>query len=70
MLAIWKDASGIWLIAIRDTFLLLQRVFLETTSSILPRALKRPGRSPRCHSESNEPEAQWSSKSKPKTRLG
>jgi transposase len=64
MLTIWKAVAGMWPIASRDSFLLLQRVFLENyefdldghtqTSRAQPtNAVKNP----------HEPEAQWSSKS-------
>ena len=73
MLAIWKDAAGCWPIIERDSFVLLQRVFLENY------ALDAEGRAQKTRAQPtgavhnpHEPEAQWSSKSttKDKTWIG
>ena len=64
MLEIWKAATRCWSIEQRDSFLLLQRIFLEnyawgpkgtmqSTRALPPGAVQNP----------HEPEAQWSSKS-------
>lgn len=73
MLAIWKDAAGCWPIIKRDSFVLLQRVFLENY------ALDAQGHAQKTRVQPtgavhnpHEPEAQWSSKSttKDKTWVG
>jgi len=73
MLAIWKDAAGCWPIMDRDSFVLLQRVFLENY------ALDAQGHAQKTRAQPtgavhnpHEPEAQWSSKSttKDKTWVG
>jgi len=73
MLAIWKDVAGCWSILKRDSFVLLQRVFLENY------ALDAEGRAQKTRAQPtgavhnpHEPEAQWSSKSttKDKTWVG
>lgn len=73
MLAIWKIAAGCWPIIERDSFVLLQRVFLENY------ALDAEGRAQKIRAQPtgavhnpHEPEAQWSSKSttKDKTWIG
>lgn len=73
MLAIWKDAAGCWPIIARESFVLLQRVFLENY------ALDAQGRAQKTRAQPtgavhnpHEPEAQWSSKSttKDKTWVG
>ena len=69
MLAIWKDAAGCWPIIERDSFVLLQRVFLENY------ALDAEGRAQKTRAQPtgavhnpHEPEAQWSSKSTTKDK--
>ena len=72
MLAIWKDAAGCESIAQRDSFLLLQRVFLENyTVSVAGCSQTRTQPTGAVHNP-HEPEAQWSSKSttKDKTWVG
>lgn len=73
MLAIWKDAAGCWPIIERESFVLLQRVFLENY------ALDAEGHAQKTRAQPtgavhnpHEPEAQWSSKSttKDKTWVG
>jgi len=69
ILAIWEEMAGYWPIAARDSFVLLQRVFLEnyefdptgrasTTRTTPTGAVHNP----------HEPEAQWSSKSTTKDK--
>lgn len=69
MLAIWKEASGHWSIIDRDSFVLLQRVFLENF------ALDAKGRAQKTRAQPtgsvhnpHEPEAQWSCKSTTKDK--
>jgi transposase len=69
MLAIWKDAAGCWSILERDSFVLLQRVFLENY------ALDAQGHAQKTRAQPtgavhnpHEPEAQWSSKSTTKDK--
>ena len=64
MLSIWKDAAGCRGIVTRDTFVLLQRVFLEnyTLSAGKPPEKRRAQPTGAVHNP-HEPEAQWSSKS-------
>ena len=72
MLAIWKDAAGCESIAQRDSYLLLQRVFLENyTVSVAGCSQTRTQPTGAVHNP-HEPEAQWSSKSttKDKTWVG
>ena len=73
LLTIWKEVAGLWPIASRDSFLLLQRVFLENYEF----ALDGRAQQTRCQPTGSvynphEPEAQWSSKSttKDKTWVG
>jgi transposase len=64
MLAIWKDAAGSWNIVARDTFVLLQRVFLENyTLEAGGQAQKTRAMPTGAVHNPHEPEAQWSSKS-------
>lgn len=73
MLAIWKHAAGCWSIVARDSFVLLQRVFLENYA-LDPAGQARKTRAQPTGAVHNphEPEAQWSSKSttKDKTWVG
>ncbi len=73
MLAIWEEAAGCWPIAARDSFVLLQRVFLENYE-IDPagRALSTRTTPTGAVHNPHEPEARWSSKSttKDKTWVG
>jgi transposase len=69
MLAIWKDAAGCCSIIDRDSFVLLQRVFLENY------ALDAEGHAQKTRAQPtgavhnpHEPEAQWSSKSTTKDK--
>lgn len=64
MLAIWEEVAGCWPIAARDSFVLLQRVFLENYEIDLAGGV-RETRAPPTGAVHNphEPEAQWSSKS-------
>lgn len=73
MLAIWKDAAGCWAIAQRETFVLLQRVFLENYDvDVAGRARKTRAQPTGAVHNPHEPQAQWSSKSttKDKTWVG
>jgi transposase len=73
MLAIWKDAARCWDIGQRDTFVLLQRVFLENYDvDAAGRAQKTRAQPTGAVHNPHEPEAQWSSKSttKDKTWVG
>lgn len=73
MLAIWKYAAGRWPIVAHDSFVLLQRVFLENyvldASGHVQKTRAQPTGA--VHNP-HEPEAQWSSKSttKDKTWVG
>lgn len=64
MLTIWKDVAGIWEISARDSFLLMQRVFLENHGFDLSGCTQQTRAQPTgaVHNP-HEPEAQWSSKS-------
>ena len=64
MLAIWKDVSDIWPIASRNSFVLMQRVFLENYE-FAPDGRTQATRAQPTGAVNNphEPEAQWSSKS-------
>jgi transposase len=64
MLAIWTDAAGSWDIVARDTFVLLQRVFLENYTVAAGSEVEKTRAQPTgaVHNP-HEPEAQWSSKS-------
>jgi len=73
MLAIWKDAAGCWPIVARDSFVLLQRVFLENYAlDAAGHARKTRAQPTGAVHNPHEPEAQWSSKSttKDKTWVG
>lgn len=64
MLAIWKDVTGMWRIASRDSFLLLQRVFLDNYEfDLAGNAQARHAQPTNAVKNPHEPEAQWSSKS-------
>jgi hypothetical protein len=64
MLAIWKDAAECWSILERDSFVLLQRVFLEHyTVDAAGRTHKTRAPPTGAVQNPHEPEAQWSSKS-------
>lgn len=69
MLAIWKDVAGMWPIALYDSFLLLQRVFLENYE-FDPAGNARVSHAQPTNAVKNphEPEAQWSSKSTTKDK--
>lgn len=64
LLAIWTDAAGCWDIVARDTFVLLQRVFLENYTVAASSEVEKTRAQPTgaVHNP-HEPEAQWSSKS-------
>lgn len=73
MLAIWKDAAGCWSVVARDSFVLLQRVFLENYAlDAAGQARKTRAQPTGAVHNPHEPEAQWSSKSttKDKTWVG
>lgn len=73
MLAIWKTAAGCWPIIERDSFVLLQRVFLENYAlDVQGHAQKTRAQPTGAVHNPHEPEAQWSSKSttKDKTWVG
>jgi len=64
MLAIWLEAGPDWPLASRDSFLLLQQVFLENFEIDLAGPLKTHRAQPTGAVQNpHEPEAQWSSKS-------
>jgi len=64
MLAIWTDAAGCWDIVARDTFVLLQRVFLENYAVAADSEVEKTRAQPTgAVRNPHEPEAQWSSKS-------
>ena len=64
MLAIWKEAAGCWAIVQRDSFVLLQRVFLENyVLDAAGHAQKTRAQPTGAVHNPHEPEAQWSSKS-------
>jgi len=73
LLTIWKEVAGMGPIASRDSFLLLQRVFLENYEFALDGSAQQTKAQPTgsVHNP-HEPEAQWSSKSttKDKTWVG
>jgi transposase len=64
MLAIWTKAAGDWDIVARDSFVLLQRVFLEHYTLAPGNEIEKTRAQPTgaVHNP-HEPEAQWSSKS-------
>lgn len=64
LLSMWKDAAGCRGIVTRDTFVLLQRVFLENYTLFAggPPEKRRAQPTGAVHNP-HEPEAQWSSKS-------
>jgi transposase len=64
MLAIWTAAAGDWDIVVRDSFVLLQRVFLENYTLATGNEIEKTRAQPTgaVHNP-HEPEAQWSSKS-------
>lgn len=69
MLAIWKDAAGSRYIFERDSFVLLQRVFLENyTVDAAGRAHQTRTQPTGAVHNPHEPEAQWSSKSTTKDK--
>jgi transposase len=69
MLAIWKDAAGRWSIIERDSFVLLQRVFLENYElDAEGHAQKTRAQPTGAVHNPHEPEAQWSSKSTTKDK--
>ena len=63
MLAIWLQAGANWTLVSRDSFLLLQQVFLENFEIDLAGPLKAHCTQPRAIQNPHEPQAQWSSKS-------
>ncbi len=65
LLAIWKETNPDWTLASRDSFLLLQQVFLENFEIDPRRPAADPSRAAHRGALQNphEPEAQWSSKS-------
>lgn len=69
MLAIWEETTGYWPIVVRDSFVLLQRVFLENYEIDLGGGV-RETRAPSTGAIHNphEPEAQWSSKTTTKDK--
>lgn len=69
MLAIWKDAAGCWSIIERDSFVLMQRVFLENYALDAQGDAQKTRVQPTgaVHNP-HEPEAQWSSKSTTKDK--
>jgi transposase len=69
MLAIWQAAAECWPIISRDTFVLLQRVFLENYElDSGGRAMKKYSQPTGSVHNPHEPEAQWSSKSTTKDK--
>lgn len=69
MLAIWKDAACCWPIVNRDSFVLLQRVFLENyTLDLAEKPQKTPTQPTGAVRNPHEPEAEWSSKSTTKDK--
>ena len=69
MLAIWEATAGCWTIVARDSFVLLQRVFLENYEIDLAGCVRGTRAQPTgaVHNP-HEPEAQWSSKSTTKDK--
>jgi len=69
ILALWEEMAGYWPITARDSFVLLQRVFLENFE-IDPagRASTTRTTPTGCVHNPHEPEAQWSSKSTTKDK--
>jgi transposase len=69
MLAIWKEAAGHWSLAVRDAFVLLQRVFLENYTVAAGGEVHKTRAQPTgaVHNP-HEPEAQWSTKSTTKDK--
>ncbi len=64
MLSIWQETSSNWQLASRDSFLLLQQVFLENYEIDSAGPLKTHRAQPTGAVQNpHEPEAQWSSKS-------
>jgi len=64
MLSIWQETSSDWQLASRDSFLLLQQVFLENYEIDANGPLKTHRAQPTGAVQNpHEPEAQWSSKS-------
>ncbi len=69
MLAIWEEASGYGPIAARDSFVLLQRVFLENYELDPAGCLQQTRTTPTgAVRNPHEPEAQWSSKATTKDK--